>query len=291
MQINQAAGVNSFQNRGLPGQAPLPIFDAAFGARGSLGPIAAGSGYQSTAFITNLQNGAAGALANTLATNQNYVCRMFGSNFSPCARVQPLANAPGPFPINFFLLNPFSAGRLDFVDNGGWSSYNGLQIQFRQRLSQSLNWTTNYTWSKSLTNLTVDTQNQGRDYLTLRDPGLNRRLSPFDIGHVIQSFGTYELPIGRGRWLSVDNRFLNGVIGGWTLGSIFVFHTGTPIQLTGGFNTVNNTNDAAANGVRLAPGVTLEQIQDMFNAPMTRLNRPNSTDLQRLAVDPQADRS
>src|SRR5262249_14994904 len=155
LQINQAAGVNSFQNLGRPGQAPLPIFDTAFGARGSLGSIAAGSGYQSTGFITDLQNGAAGDLANTLATNQDYVCRMFGSNFSPCARVQSLANAPGPYPLNFFVLNPYVAGRINFVDNGGWSSYNGLQIQFRQRLSQSLNWTTNYTWSKSLTNLAV----------------------------------------------------------------------------------------------------------------------------------------
>lgn len=292
--INQAAGVNSFQNLGRPGQVALPIFNAAFGQRGSLGPAAAGDGYQNTNFITQLQNGEAGTLANTLATNQIYVCRMFGSDFSPCARagVQPLANQPGAYPINFFLLNPYAIGAnnnaaLSFVDNGGWSSYNGLQIQFRQRFSQALNWTTNYTWSKSLTNLTVDNQNQARDYLTLRDPGLNRRLSPFDIGHVIQSFGTYDLPIGRGRWLSVDNRFLNGVVGGWTLGSVFVFHTGTPIQLTGGFNTVNNTNDSAANGVRLAPGVTLDQIQEMFNAPLTRLNRPNSTDLQRLAVDPK----
>jgi hypothetical protein len=287
LQINQAAGVSSFQNLGRPGQVALPIFDAAFGQRGALAPIALGNSYGSNAFITLLQNGAAGDLANTLATNQNHICRMFGSNFSPCARVLPAANAPGPYPINFFLLNPFSAGRLDFVDNGGWSSYNGLQIQFRQRLSQSLNWTTNYTWSKSLTNLAVDNQNQSLDYLSLRDPGLNRRLSQFDIGHVIQTFGTYSLPIGRGRWLSVNNRVLNGVIGGWTLGSVFVFNTGQPIQLTGGFNTVSNTNNPTASGVRLAPGVTLEQIQNMFNAQRVRLNRANITDLQRLAVDPQ----
>jgi Carboxypeptidase regulatory-like domain len=301
LQINQAAGVASFQNRGLPGQAPLPIFDAAFGPRGSLGNIADGNGYLSTSFITQLQNGEAGALAQTLATNQNYVCRMFGSSFSPCGRVLPAANAPGLFPINFFLLNPYAIGltngipngRLNFVDNGGWNSYNGLQIQFRQRFSQSLNWSTNYTWSKSLTNLSVDGQNQNRDYLTLRDPGLNRQLSPFDITHVIQSFGTYDLPIGRGRWLSVDNRVLNGVIGGWTLGSVFVFNTGQPIQLFGGFETVNGAidnslnNNFARNGVRLADGVTLEQIQKMFDAPLTRLNRPNSTDLQRLAVDPR----
>jgi hypothetical protein len=292
--INQAAGVSSFQNLGRPGQVALPIFDAAFGARGSLAAIAAGSGYQSTTFITQLQNGEAGGLANALATTQDYVCRMFGSNFSPCARVLPTANAPGPYPINFFLLNPFSAGRLNFVDNGGWSSYNGLQIQLRQRFSKGLNWTTNYTLSKSLTNLVVDNQNQSLDYVSLRDPGLNRLVSPFDIRHVFQTFGTYDLPIGRGRWISFNNRLLDGVIGGWTLGSVFIFQTGVPIQLvaqhvvnnnTVPFQTVNTANAFA--GVRLAPGVTLEQIQKMFDAQRARLNRANITDLQRLSVEPQ----
>jgi hypothetical protein len=33
LQLNQAANVQSFQNRNLPGQVALPIFDAAFGAR------------------------------------------------------------------------------------------------------------------------------------------------------------------------------------------------------------------------------------------------------------------
>lgn len=282
-----AAGVNSFQNRGLPGQVSTPIFDAAFGARGAVPAIAAGSGYASTGFITNMQTGAAGTLANTLATNQNYVCRMFGNTFSPCLRIDPRYNAPGPYPINFFLLNPFVSGRMNYIDDTGWNSHNGLQIEFRQRLSHGVNWSTNYTWSKSLTNLAVDNQNQSLDFTTLRNIGLDRRESPFDIRHVIQTFGTYDLPIGRGRLLSVSNRYLDGAIGGWTLGSIFVFNTGQPIQLTGGFQTVNNTNNPTANGVRLAPGVTLDMIQSMFNAQRTRLvGRAGATDLQRLAVDP-----
>lgn len=290
--INQAAGVTSFQNRGLAGQAATPIFDAAFGARGSLAAIAAGNGYQSAAFIANLQNGEAGALATTLATNQNYVCRMFGNSFSPCGRVLPTANAAGAYPINFFLLNPFAIGangnaRLNFIDNGGWHNYNGLQIEFKQRLSQGLNWSTNYTFSKSLTNLAADNQNQSLDYVTRRDPGRNVRVSQFDIRHVIQSFGTYELPIGRGKRLALENKALNTAFGGWTLGSVFVFNTGQPIQLTGGFETVNSlSNNPTRNGVRLAPGVTLDQIKKLFDAERTRLNRPGITDLQRLSVDP-----
>jgi hypothetical protein len=286
--INQAAGVNSFQDLGRPGQVPLPIFDAAFGARGGVGAIAAGSGYGSTGFITNLQTGAAGALATTLAFSRNYVCRMFGNAFSPCVRINPLYNAPGPYPINFFVLNPFVSGSMNYIDNTGWNSYNGLQVQFRQRISHSLNLNANYTWSKSLTDLAVDNQNQSLDFTTLRSFKLDKRVSPFDIRHVIQVAGTYDLPLGRSRWLPWDNRVLDGVIGGWTLGSIFVFQTGAPIQLTGGFQTVNNTNNPEQNGVILAPGVTLDMIQQMFNAGLTRLTgRVGTTDLQRLAVDPK----
>jgi hypothetical protein len=293
--INQAAGVNSFQNLGRPGQVALPIFDAGFLARGALGAIAAGSGYQSSTFIDNLLNGAAGTLANTLATTSTYVCRMFGSNFSPCARVQPLANAPGPYPINFFLLNPFVAGRMNYIDDTGWDSYNGLQVQFRQRLSSGLNWNVNWTWSKSLTNLPVDNQNQSVDFLTLRNFDTTRRESQFDIRHTIQIAGTYDLPIGREKLLRLNNRVLNAALGGWTLGSIFVFNTGQPVQLTGGFGTVNNSNNpgagfnAGTGGVQLAPGVTLSQIEKLFQAkriPLTSLGRAGATPTQFLAVDP-----
>jgi Carboxypeptidase regulatory-like domain len=287
LEINRLAGVTSFQNMGRPGQVGLPIFDAAFGPRGNVVALEAGNGYANPAYITNLQNGAAGAMANALATNVNHVCRMFGNSFSPCLRIDQDYNAPGStYPINFFLLNPFSAGRINYVDDTGWHSYNGLQMEFRQRFSKGLTWTTNYTWSKSLTNLAADNQTQGRDFTTWRDIGRDRRLSQFDITHVIQSFGSYDLPVGRGRLLSVNNRMLDGVVGGWTLGSIFVFHTGQPLQLTGGFQTVN-TNDNFSNGVRLAPGVTMEDIQKMFDAPLTRLDRTGITDLQRLAVDPR----
>jgi hypothetical protein len=286
--VNQKAGVSSFQDLGRAGQVALPIFDAAFGARGSLAAIASGNGYTSTGFITNLQNGEAGALANMLATNQNYVCRMFGTSFSPCGRVLPSADAPGSYPINFFLLNPYVSNRMNFIDDTGWSNYHSLQVQVRQRLNRDVNWTTNYTLSKSLTNLAVDNQNQALDFMTLRNIGLNRRVSSFDVRHVLQTFGTYSLPVGPGRLVPVGNRVLSGVASGWTLGSVFILQTGTPIQLSGGalnqFQTVNTTN-ALFNGVRLAPGVTVDQLQDLFSAERSRLTgRAGTTDLQRLAV-------
>src|SRR6185312_9698985 len=93
----------------LPGQNALPIFDAAFGARGSQAALPAASGYTNGAFITLLQQGQAGGLAQQLAGNSLYLCRMLGSTFGPCSTLG--YDAPGSYPINFFQSNPFAAGR------------------------------------------------------------------------------------------------------------------------------------------------------------------------------------
>src|SRR5262249_17872209 len=85
LQINQAAGVQTFANRGLAGQIRLPVFEAAFGALGPAPAVSASSGFTSASFITNLTQGEAPRLANTLATNSTYMCRMFGNKIPNCA--------------------------------------------------------------------------------------------------------------------------------------------------------------------------------------------------------------
>jgi hypothetical protein len=288
--INRAAGVQSFANLGRPGQVALPSLEAAFGARGSVAALPAGSGFQSAGFITNLDNGGAGALANTLATNRDYVCRMFGNRLAACPGfANPGFNVEGPYPVNFFLLNPYVAGRLNYVEGTGRTWYNGLQLQLRRRSAGGLTWTANYTWSSSLTNNRSDNATLSSDWRTRRNVEMDRVISPFDIRHVVQMFGTYDLPFGRDRRFRLPHRLLDAVAGGWTVGSVLVFNTGQPVQLAGGgFNNVNTSDNAMANGVRLAPGVTLEQIRAMFQAPRIRMGaRADAIDTSRIAVDPR----
>src|SRR5207342_3978419 len=101
---------------GFAGQAALPIFQTAFGARAAAAALAASQGFANPAYVTFLQNGAAGGFAGSLATNQNTVCRMFGTNFTPCARVGNYS-ATGPYPINFWMLNPYSSGTLQLTED------------------------------------------------------------------------------------------------------------------------------------------------------------------------------
>jgi hypothetical protein len=291
LKINGANGfAGDFSNRGFAGESALPILETAFGPRGGAAALAASQAFANPAFVTFLQNGAAGGMANSLATNQNTACRMFGTNFTPCARVGNYS-APGPYPINFWMLNPYSAGTLQLTEDSAWNNYNGLQFSLRRRAAKGLSMQVNYTFSKGLSNTRVDNANQNVDWTTRRNLALDRGPSPFDIRHVLQVFGTYDLPVGKGRMLNIGNRLLDAVVGGWAFSPILTIQSGSAYPLTGGFQTVNNSNGPVGNGVYLAPGVTLQDIQNAFTNSQGPVTNRYAIDPSWIAADGRASAS
>jgi hypothetical protein len=255
LSINQANGKgNTFVNNGLAGQVPLPIMAAAFGGT-------TGSNYTNGTYITYLQTGAAGAMANNLAGNQAFVCNMFGATFSPCA-ARGVTGPGAGFPINFWQVNPFATGRaVNYEDSSGHSSYNALQTEFRQRAIHGMQFSVNYTLAHSL-GLLSQNAIQGMAtgaslYYTNRDFRLNYGPSAFDIRHVLHISGTFDLPFGKGRRFVNNNKLADEVIGGWTLGTITTFQTGTPVVLNGGYLTVNEKDP----GVVFQNGLTVSEVQ------------------------------
>ena len=267
--INQAAGVASFANRGLPGQVPLPLFDAMFGARGSQPALSAAQGYTNGTFINNLNLGEAGRLAQSLASNVIYACRLYGNNFGPCASRG--FDAAGTQPINFWYPNPFgTGGSVNLVDDNSFTRYKALQMQLRRRYAGGVTSTVNYTLAKNTSDLWADNATQSFNYSTLRDQARNIGPSPFDVRHVLQAYGTYDLPFGKDRHFAIGNSLLDGLVGGWTVGAVFTAQSGNPFRLSSGRQTLNQ-EDA---GVVLAPGVTVEQIQKMIHiSPGPGFNR------------------
>ena len=138
LKINQAAGVSSFANRGLPGQVNLPIMTAT------------GLSFTNSTFINQLINGQAGSFSNTLATNRDYYCRMVGTSFGPCGTSY---GAGAGYPINFWLANPFAIGSwtgASYMSDTGYSNYNSLQVEYRQRPWHGVSGSANYTLSKTM---------------------------------------------------------------------------------------------------------------------------------------------
>jgi hypothetical protein len=253
--INLAAGVNSFANRGLPGQSPLPIFEAAFGARGGQPALPASSGFANGTFITLLQQGQAGALAASLAGTGIYLCRMVGNQLPACANSG--FNAAGPFPINFFQANPFLAGAGAFMlSNAAFSTYHGLQVQLRRRMAQGLELDAHYTWSKSLTDLYADSATSTVSFTTLRNGRLDKGPSPWDIRHTFVANWTYELPFGPGRRWSTGNSVVNKVIEGWNLVGILRIQSGRVFKLTSGRATVNQSDSGV-----ILKGMSIQELQ------------------------------
>jgi hypothetical protein len=257
------------------GSQPTPILDEAFAATG------ADANYTDGQFITYLRQGQAGAFANALAGNPSYLCSMITS-FTGCATVS--IPATGTYPINFFQVNPFAAGQgIIEMTNDGYSNYNALQAEFRQRLNHGMQFNANYTWSHSLennvqgsitpgfyggggkgaalsTSLNQNTlNNSAPGYYTLRNKHLNYFPSSFDIRQVFHLSGTYDLPFGHGQPYLAGNRFADPVVGGWTVGIILTRETGDPFLFSGGTQTVNQSDS----GIVLK-GVTESQLQSQI---------------------------
>jgi hypothetical protein len=247
--INEANGRTGFANNGFLGQVRMPIFDAAFAGEDPSLDFANGT------FINLLRTGQAGALANNIASTSTYFCRLVGNRFSPCANLG--FNTPGLYPINLFRLNPF-LGTANVLSDNSSSNYNGLQIEFRQRLSHGLTMNMNYAFSHAMNDRYNKNVDNSGNFATLRNRRLDYGPSTFDIRHVFQAFGTYDLPVGQSRKFSVSNPVLNGVLGGWTVGTIFRMQSGLPFKLSSGRMTVNQSDSGV-----ILNGMTTSDLQKM----------------------------
>ena len=258
LSINAANGVaNNFSNKGFAGQAAIPIFETAFGANGSQAALSTSSGFGSSTFINYLNQGNVVSLAGSLASTGTgtYFCRLVGANFSPC--VTQGYTAATAYPSNFFQPNPWVGG-LYAMDDDAYSNYNGLQLHLRKSTSHGLTLDASYTWSHTL-GILSGTPDAGADtqYLTLRDKRMNYASTSFDRRHAMILYWTYDLPVGKGKWLNTNNRIANGVFGGWTIGESTVIQSGTPQTVSGGRTTFNNFADG---GVVFGNGMTLQQL-------------------------------
>jgi len=259
----------SFANNGLPGQAAVPLFDAAFAGE-SAGADGKLLDYTNAQFTQFLQTGAVGSFAQVLTTtggNANYFCNLVGPSFTPCVTNAGYAGAGAGYPINFFQANPYATGigppfGATLLSDSGYSTYHSLQTDFRQKAWHGMQFDVNYTWSRSLGTHPSSVSSNGGEWLGIGNQFSlrHKRLSyvpAFDIHHVVHASGTYDLPFGKGRRLLDRGGVVNKVAGGWSLGTILTYQTGSPFQLFGGYQTFNDYGDG---GVVLN-GVTLSQLQ------------------------------
>ncbi|HKO96428.1 MAG TPA: carboxypeptidase-like regulatory domain-containing protein [Pyrinomonadaceae bacterium] len=125
-------------------------------------------------------------------------------------------------------------GTNAFVTNKGSSSYNGLLVSLRKRFSQGMQFDVNYTFSNSIDNQStvVNTTTSGGLICDVTNLRVCRGPSDFDIRHLFNVNGIFELPVGRGRAFASDAPgWLDTIIGGWQVSGIFTARSGLPFSL------------------------------------------------------------
>jgi hypothetical protein len=112
------------------------------------------------------------------------------------------------------------------------SDYHGMAASLRQRLG-GFTWDLNYTFSKSMDDTSGLQNSTGFGAAFILNPIRqrdNRAVSDFDMRHILNFNSVWQIPLGRGRhFLSDSNAFVDAVLGGWQLSSIFRYNSGEPI--------------------------------------------------------------
>jgi hypothetical protein len=137
---------------------------------------------------------------------------------------------------------------LQEVTNGAQSDYDGLQVQFRKRLSSVLQTQLSYTWSHSIDSASSDSS-FGGGFATLF--GGERGDSDYDIRQNVSFSGSWRLP-------SPSQGTIYAPFRNWYLDFVASAHTGLPFDLsavsesistTTGCNTTTTTNGVAPTGL------------------------------------------
>jgi hypothetical protein len=134
-----------------------------------------------------------------------------------------------------------------FTNNGGYSNYNALQLQFVRRASAGAEIVASYCLSHSFDNVSTDSNFAGVPGQFL-NPRLDYGSSDFDIRHTA-SIGLNYSPKFETHWHA-----LNKLLADWAIDSIAIIHSSPPVNVTVsrdiGFGVYDFRPD-------LVPGVTM----------------------------------
>jgi hypothetical protein len=213
---------NSFANAGLPGEGPVPIISTALGTT------------TDSTTATALRQNTPGTIARTYATNTTDYGRLIAAGYRP----------------NFFQVNP-AVSSATLLRNGGFSTFNALQIEVNRHLATGLLMQGSYAWAKSL--------GESGQPTTLRNWGLDKGPANNDIRNAFKVNGLYQLPLGTGRHFVSTTPVLRKILEGWEISGISRIQSGGAFGLSSGRTGPNNSDP----GVVLN-NLTLNQLQSMI---------------------------
>ncbi len=167
--------------------------------------------------------------------------------------VIPLVNGRGPDKQSQALrLWPQYSNVTQVSPVWGDSEYHSLNLKVEKRYSGGLNFLSNFTWSKYMTNADaggwreIEGQRVGYTHPELRR--FDWSISNADVPLRLVSSVVYELPFGKGRRHAFSSGAADAFLGGWGIGAIVEFRDGAPYGVISQTNVTNTfANDQRPN--------------------------------------------
>jgi hypothetical protein len=194
------------------GTNPLPIYLAYFSGRTdatNVGAYSSGN-FSNSTFVNPLSQ-----------YNPNVFTAANGLQSSAAFRANA---ATAGMARNFFVANPDALGGANITGFGGYTKFNGLQLQFRRRLSDGLQFDASYATGSAYESVRY----------SFRVPRILSRNAggEGDVAHAGKSTFVYQLPFGQGqRFGSNVNGTMDRIIGGWQVAGTTRVQSGELVDL------------------------------------------------------------
>lgn len=198
-------------NSGVMGSQQLPVLNTLTNT--------GGAAFNNASVIQFVREGRPGSLA------QNYVSLGLTNGFR-------------------FFPNP-NSGVARLLCNCSEYNYNAMQMEVRKRFSQGLYFQANYTWQKTLTDSSGNEQSRVDPRIDNFRPEIGYGRADYDVAHVFNFNGIYELPFGKGKSFWNEGSWLNRLVGGWQFGGIMTLQSGAPFTPLDPRSTFNRTTPSA----------------------------------------------
>jgi hypothetical protein len=125
----------------------------------------------------------------------------------------------------------------------GRANFNALEAKLSRSLSNGLSGIVSYTYSRTM-NIGCDGI-LGIEGCSVQDPyhlSGDYSAAGIDLPQNLAISALYQLPIGRGRYVNIDNRLLDGFVGGWQVNGIFTHTSGLAYNLNVASDIANTGN-------------------------------------------------
>lgn len=193
-----------------------------------------------------------------IKSNYNFNATSVPSTYFPTTKVNPNSNN---LPYPQFYNNPIMTA---FVREGS-AKYNALYLNGTERLKAGLTVISSFTWSKSIDDGSSGTQDGTVTdifgFANPQQPWTNageRSYSTFDIPVHWTAGYTWDVPVGRGKLVNVQNRVLNELVGGLHTAGMFSAESGYPAWVnlgSAGYFCSNSATAFCGNGNALSTGL------------------------------------